>query len=144
VAARRIPAEYEDLFHGSSLAQLVTLRADGSPHLTPVWVDLDEAGRVLVNARADRVKALHMQERPEVAVCVVDERNPYRYVSVTGVVEAVEEEGALRHMDVLARRYLHVRTYPWAAPGERRLLFRIRPRHVLVDDGEVELPEPDL
>ena len=144
MAATQVPPEYADLFHGSSLAQLATLRADGTPHLTPVWVDLDDEGRVLVNARADRVKAAHMRERPEVAVCIVDERNPYRYVSVTGVVEAVEEEGALRHMDVLARRYLRVRTYPWASPGEKRFLFRIRPVRVLVDDGEVDLPEPEL
>ena len=140
----RVPAEYQDLFHGASLAQLATRRPDGSPHLTPVWVDLDDEGRVLVNARADRVKAAHMRERPEVAVCIVDERNPYRYISVTGVVEEVEEEGALRHMDVLARRYLRVRTYPWASAGERRQLFKIRPLRVLVDDGEVDLPEPEL
>lgn len=139
-----MPREYEDLFRGASPAQLATTRPDGMPHLTPVWVDLDGEGRVLVNARADRVKAAHMRKRPEVAVCVVDEHNPYRYVSVAGVVEKIEEEGALRHMDVLARRYLRVRTYPWAAPGERRQLFRIRPVRVLVDDGEVELPEPEL
>jgi PPOX class probable F420-dependent enzyme len=144
VAATQVPPEYVDLFHGSSLAQLATLRADGTLHLTPVWIDLDDDGRVLVNARADRLKAAHMRQRPDVAVCVVDERNPYRYVSVTGVVEAVEEEGTLRHMDVLARRYLRVRTYPWAAPGERRLLFRIRPLRVLVAPGETELPEPEL
>lgn len=142
--ATEIPAEFEHLFHGTSVAQLATLHADGTPHLTPVWVDLDEQGRVLVNARADRVKAAHMCERPQVAVCIVDDRNPYRYISVTGIVEAVEEQGALSHMDVLASRYLRVRTYPWASPGERRLLFRIRPTRVLVDRGVVEPPEPEL
>jgi PPOX class probable F420-dependent enzyme len=144
VAGDRVPPEFEDLFHGESPAQLATLRADGSPHLTPVWVDLDAEGRVLVNARADRLKAAHMRERPEVAVCVIDARNPYRYVSVSGVVEAIEEQGALEHMDVLARRYLRLRRYPWAAPGERRLLFRIRPTRVLFDRGAVELPEPEI
>ena len=61
-----IPTEFEDLFHGNALAQLATLRGDGTPHLTPVWIDL-EGGRVLVNTRADRVKAKHMQQRPDVA-----------------------------------------------------------------------------
>ena len=140
----RIAEQFHDLFKGASLGQLATLRADGTPHLTPVWVDIDADGRVLVNARADRVKSAQMRERPAVAVCVVDAENPYRYVSVTGVVEAVEEEGALEHMDLLARRYLRVRKYPWAAPGERRLLFRIRPTRVIADSGAVCLPEPEL
>ena len=38
----RVPAEFEDLFHGAAVAQLATLRADGTPRLTPVWLDLDE------------------------------------------------------------------------------------------------------
>ena len=38
----RVPAEFEDLFHGVAVAQLATLRADGTPRLTPVWLDLDE------------------------------------------------------------------------------------------------------
>ena len=140
----KIPPEFEDLFRGNALAQLATLRDDGTPHLTPVWVDLDEKGRVLVNARADRLKSRHMQRRPEVAVCIVDPANPYRYVAVTGTVEAAEAKGALDHMDRLAQRYLRVRKYPWARPDEPRLLFRIRPTRVLTDSGVVDLPEPEL
>jgi PPOX class probable F420-dependent enzyme len=98
---------------------------------------------LLVNARADRVKARNMRRRGDVAVSVVDPANPYRYVSVTGVVESVAEEGALTHMDRLARRYLGVRRYPWASPGEQRLLFRVRPTRVHAEGGEVDLPEPD-
>jgi len=144
MAQAAIPAGFEDLFRSNSPAQLATLRRDGTIHLTPVWVDLDGQGRVLVNARADRLKAAHMQERTGVAVCAVDAVNPYRYASVTGVVEAVDQEGALQHMDVLARRYLRVDRYPWASPGERRLLFRIRPTRVLVDSGEADVPEPEF
>jgi PPOX class probable F420-dependent enzyme len=140
--AASIPPGFEDLLRGDALALLATLRGDGAPHLTPIWIDLED-GMLLVNARADRVKALNMRRRGDVAVCVVDPANPYRYVSVTGVVESVDEEGALAHMDRLARRYLRVRRYPWASPGERRLLFRIRPTRVLADSGEVDLPEPD-
>jgi PPOX class probable F420-dependent enzyme len=142
--AAAVPAEFRDLFHGDAVAQLATIRADGTPHLTPVWVDLDAEGRVLVNAKVDRAKAGHMRARGEVAVCIVDPANPYRYVSVSGVVEAIEEEPAMAHMDSLARRYLRVSTYPWAGPGERRQLFRIRPSRVLTDTGVVDLPEPEL
>jgi len=138
-----IPRGFEDLFRGEAVGSLATLRSDGTPHVTPVWVDLED-GMLLVNARADRLKALNMRRRADVAVCVVDPANPYRYVSVTGVVESVSEEKALAHMDRLARRYLRVRTYPWASPGERRLLFHIRPTRVHADRGEVDLPEPEL
>jgi len=139
-----VPASFADLFRGDAVGQLATLRPDGSPHLTPVWVDLDEDGRVLVNARVDRVKAGHLRERGFAAVCVVDPANPYRYVSVTGSVEEVDEEGAMAHMDRLAQRYLRVRRYPWARPGERRQLFKIRPVRVVTDSGEVDLPAAEL
>lgn len=138
-----IPSEFHDLFHGDALAQIATLRRDGTPHLTPIWIDL-EGDHLLVNARADRLKALHMQRRADVAICVVDPVNPYRYITVTGLVESVEEAGALPHMDRLAARYLRVRDYPWAQSGERRLLFRIRPTRVSSDRGDTELPEPEI
>jgi PPOX class probable F420-dependent enzyme len=139
-----VPPGFADLFHGDAVAQLATLRADGTPHLTPVWIDLDADGRVLVNARVDRVKAGHMRTSGRVAVCVVDPANPYRYISVTGVVQEVDEAGAMAHMDVLAQRYLRVRKYPWAGAGERRQLFKIRPIRVVTDSGEVDLPAADL
>lgn len=142
-AAAAIPAELEDLFRGDALAQLATLRPDGTPHLTPIWIDL-EGDRLLVNARADRLKAQHMRRRADVAICIVDPANPYRYVTVTGVVESVDEAGALPHMDRLAARYLRVRNYPWAKPGERRLLFRIRPTRVWSDRGDTDVPDPEF
>lgn len=138
-----IPTEFEDLFHGNALAQLTTLRRDGTPHLTPIWIDLD-GDHLLVNTRADRVKAMHMQQRPDVAVCVVDPADPYRYISVTGVVDSVKEAGAMPHMDRLAARYLRVSRYPWGAPGERRLLFRVRPTRVSFDRGATEVPAPEF
>ena len=138
-----IPSEFEDLFHGAALAQLATLRRDGTPHLTPVWIDL-ENGLLLVNVREDRIKALNMTRRGDVAICVIDPANPHRFVSVTGVVESIDGEGTMAHMDRLAARYLSVRKYPWALAGERRLLFRVRPRRVLFDRGDVEVPAPDL
>ena len=141
--AAAIPPEFEDLFHGSALAQLATLRRDGTPQLTPVWIDLED-GLLLVNVRSDRLKAGNMTRRGDVAICVVDPANAHRFVSVTGVVESVSDEGTMAHMDRLAARYLSVKKYPWAIPGEHRLLFRIRPRTVFVDRGDVQLPPADI
>ena len=138
-----IPKAFHDLLSGDAVAVLATTRTDGTQHLTPVWIDVEE-GLLLVNARQDRLKTAHMRARPQVSVCVVDPRNPYRYLSVTGVVESFGEDGAMSQMDSLARRYLRVRRYPWARPGERRLLFRIRPTRVLADPGDADVPEPEL
>lgn len=95
---------------------------------------------MLVNVRDDRVKAENMKARPIVAVSVLDPVNPYRYLSVTGVVDSATDVGTVEHMDRLAERYLGVSKYPWARDGERRLMFRIRPMRVMTGHGDVKLP----
>ena len=134
-----IPEAFDDLLEGRALAHLATIRPDGRPQLTPVWIDR-EGELLLVNARADRVKTANMLARPAVAISIVDPENPYRYLSIEGIVESAGEEGSLAHMDRLSRRYLGLERYPWAAEGERRVLFRIRPLRVIAEPGEVTIP----
>jgi PPOX class probable F420-dependent enzyme len=105
---------------------------DGSPQVTPVWIDR-EGSFLLVNTAKGRVKSDNMEQRPHVAVEVMDGAQPYRYLSVRGrVVEAIEGERAEAHIDALAQRYLGVDAYPEAnrAPGEKRVIFRIQPTSV--------------
>jgi hypothetical protein len=77
-----------------------------------------------------------MRERPAVAISIVDPRNPYRYLAITGVVVSWSEEGWREHMDKLSRRYMKVETYPWFFAGERRAIFRIAPTRVYFDRGD--------
>jgi PPOX class probable F420-dependent enzyme len=79
----RIPAALIDLLEGGALGHLATVRADGTPHVTPLWIDHD-GDTVLVNVRVDRVKAANMRERPPVAISIVDPKNPYRYLAIIG------------------------------------------------------------
>jgi PPOX class probable F420-dependent enzyme len=130
----RIPAEFLDLLEGDALAHLATLRADGSPHVTPVWID-HQGDTLLVDVRIDRVKAANMRARPAVAVSIADPRNPLRFIAITGRVVSWSEEGWPQHMDALSRRYLKVERYPWSQPGERREIFRIEPIRVHSDSG---------
>jgi PPOX class probable F420-dependent enzyme len=139
-APATIPPHLLDLLEGQALAHLATVRADGTPQVTPVWIDHDGQD-LLVNSRLDRVKARHMQERPAVAVSVADPENPYRYLCVRGEVVGWTEDGWREHMDRLARRYQRIAKYPWSFPGERRAIFRIRPRHVFYEDGDAEIPD---
>jgi PPOX class probable F420-dependent enzyme len=75
--AAHIPAAVMDLLETDALGHLATVRANGTPHVTPLWVDHD-GDTVLVNVRLDRVKAANMRERPAVAISIVDPRNPFR------------------------------------------------------------------
>jgi len=98
-------------------------------------------GPVLVNVRVDRVKAANMRARPAVALSVVDPRNPYRYLAITGRVVSWSEDGWRAPMDALSRRYLKVALYPWSFPGERRAIFRIEVTHTYSETGEAEEAE---
>lgn len=134
-ASAGIPAALMDLLESDALGHLATVRANGTPHVTPLWVDHD-GDAVLVNVRLDRVKAANMRERPDVAISVVDPRNPYRYLAITGRVVSWSEDGWREHMDRLARRYMKVDRYPWFFAGEQRAIFRIVPTHVYYEMGD--------
>jgi PPOX class probable F420-dependent enzyme len=130
-----IPPALIDLLEGDALGHLATLRANGTPHVTPLWIDHD-GDAVLVNVRLDRVKAANMRERPDVAVSIVDPRNPYRYLAITGRVVSWSEDGWREHMNKLARRYMNKDTYPWFFEGEQRAIFRIVPANVYFEMGD--------
>jgi PPOX class probable F420-dependent enzyme len=117
------------LLLGRNWGSLVDLRADGSPHATPVWVDYD-GEHVLVNSAYGRCKVRNIQRDPRVALVVLPSDNQQSgYVSVSGTAELVDE-GADEHIDKLAKKYLGVDEYPFRAPGEKRVIIRITPEHV--------------
>ncbi|MGH7420154.1 MAG: TIGR03618 family F420-dependent PPOX class oxidoreductase [Candidatus Rokuibacteriota bacterium] len=130
-----IPAEFLDLFHKATFAHLATLMPDGTPQVTPVWVDYD--GRhILINSAAGRRKDLNMAERRHVAVEITDPDNPNRYLAVRGPVVEIQEAGADAHLDRLARRYLGRDRYPdsYRFPGEVRRIYKITPEKVTTWD----------
>jgi PPOX class probable F420-dependent enzyme len=99
------------------------LRPDGSPHSTPVWVDVDEAG-VSFNTAHGRAKPTYIARDGRVALTVVDPEDPYRWLSVSGTA-ALVDDGADDQIDRLAKKYIGKDTYPFRAPGERRVTVRI-------------------
>ena len=113
-----------------NLAHLATLMPDGSPQVTPVWVDL--AGeRVLINTAGGRVKERNMRRDPRVAISIVSSSDPYDRVSICGrVVEIRDGDEADRHIDKLAKKYLGVDTYPNHRPEEHRVIVEIEPESV--------------
>ena len=125
-----IPDAFRDLIEQKvAFANLATVMPDGSPQVTPVWFDF--AGDTLrVNTAKGRVKARNMQEGAPVALAIMDPDNPYRYVQVRGRVLRQSEQGAEAHIDSLAKKYLGQDKYPYAQPGEVRVLVEIEPTSV--------------
>jgi PPOX class probable F420-dependent enzyme len=121
-----IPEKYRDLFDKRAFASLGTLMPDGSPQVTPVWVDYDGA-HVLVNSARGRVKDRNMKRNPRVSLAIVDPENPYRYLEVRGRVVEITEDGADQHIDRMAKKYLGQDKYPYRQPGEVRVLYKIAP-----------------
>ena len=104
------------------------LRPDGSPHSTVVWVDVVD-GRVEFNTAVGRAKERYLRSDPRVSLTVVDPQDSYRWVSVSGRVELVED-GADAQIDRLAKKYIGKDEYPWRTPEERRITARITPDRV--------------
>src|SRR6056297_2594481 len=107
-----IPEEFHDLFERETFANFATLMPKGTPQVTPVWIDRDDSDHLLVNTARGRQKEKNVERDPSVGLCVMDPDDPYRYVSVRGEVVEVTEEGAVEHIDELARRYMGVEEYP--------------------------------
>ena len=125
-----IPEKYQDLMsQKKAFAMLATSMPDGSPQVTPVWFDFD-GGILRVNTAKGRVKARNMTTGAPVALAIVDPDNPYRYVQIRGHVGTVTENGADAHIDRLAKKYLGEDKYPYAQPGEVRIMVEIEPKSV--------------
>jgi PPOX class probable F420-dependent enzyme len=124
-----IPDKYKDLFEKKAFASLATVGADGTPQVTPVWVDYDGT-HVRFNTAKGRVKQRNLDRNPKVALAIQDPENPYRYLQVRGRVAEKTEAGADAHIDALAKKYLGQDRYPYRQPGEVRVMFKIAPEHV--------------
>lgn len=120
------------LLQEPQLAQFATVMTDGSPQITPVWVDVEPDGsHILINTAEGRLKTRNIDRNPHVAVSVVDAQNAWRYVVVRGTVVEQQHEGADDHIDRMAQKYLGKETYPFRNSEETRVILRIKPHHVL-------------
>ena len=124
--AATIPEKFLDLFQKKAFANLATLMPDGSPQVTPVWVDFD-GNHVIINSARGRQKDKNMQRNAKVALSILDPDNPYRYLEIRGKVDAITEQGADAHIDKMAKKYMGKDTYPYRRPEEVRVLYKILP-----------------
>jgi PPOX class probable F420-dependent enzyme len=124
-----IPENYLDLITSKkAFAHLGTLMPDGSPQVTPVWLDM-EGDLIRVNSAKGRQKDHNMRRDPRVSLCLMDPENPYRYVELRGRVVEITEEGADAHIDSLGFKYLGAKSYPFRKEGEVRVIYKIKIEH---------------
>jgi PPOX class probable F420-dependent enzyme len=118
-----------DLLQAKNFAQVATLRADGSVHVAPVWVDVQD-GRPVLNSAEGRAWPRNLERDPRVTVTVQNLENPYEYVTIRGRVSERTHDGADEHIDAMAKKYLGQDSYPFRQPGEQRVIIRVEPEHV--------------
>ncbi len=119
------------LFENKNFAFVATSMKDGSPQITPTWVDI-EGSLILINTALGRLKQKNLKRDPRIAVAVADNNNPYEMVTVRGeVVEQVTGEAAKTHIDKLAKKYIDKDKYPGRAPGKKRVLLKIKPIKII-------------
>ena len=122
----KLNEQQAQLLLDKNLAVVATIRPDGTPQVTPTWVDWD-GEHVLINTAEGRWKPKYLRRDPRVSVFVLDPGNPYNWVSVTGKAE-LTHEGAEEHIHKLSHKY---RGEDYDAPKDpQRILVRVTPERV--------------
>ena len=124
----KLTAEHQEFLRHPYFGVVTTLREDGSPHNTVVWVDVDEDA-VIFNTAEGRAKPEHLRKDARAALTVVDPQDGFKWISVSGPAE-LSQDGADAQIDKLAKKYLGVDEYPYRSADEQRVTVRITPEHV--------------
>jgi PPOX class probable F420-dependent enzyme len=123
----RLGDEERALFKGRNFGHVATVMPDGSPHVSAIWIDVEDGtDLIVVNTALGRVKTRNMQRDPRVAISVVDSDDPYTMVAIRGRVVEETRDGAEDHIDFLSRKY---DGHDYTRHGDR-VLFKIAATHV--------------
>ena len=76
--------------------KLAIVRADGSPHVTPIWVDLD-GGTLVFTTYLESIKGKAITRDGRVSVCLDDERPPFAFVTISGRAEIQDDPEQVRY-----------------------------------------------
>jgi PPOX class probable F420-dependent enzyme len=119
-------------FKDRNFAFISTVNRDGSPQVTPTWIDIDEEhGLIIINTAVGRLKQRNLSRDPRVSISMIDAKdNPYSMVTIKGKVIEQTKNGANEHIDKLAKRYLNTDSYPAHSPHVTRIIVKIKPEKV--------------
>ena len=119
------------LFQEKNLVYIATIMKDGSPQVSPVWADYAD-GYIQVNTAEGRIKHKNVLRDPRVALSVVSKDNFLEMTSIRGKVEQIISDLDYKHANKLTQQYLSRPHYPFKQPGEKRIIFKIKPERVFI------------
>ena len=101
-AARITDRRIREIFERKNFAFLSSLMKDGSPHVTPTWVDIED-DNILINTALGRIKQMNITRDPRIALSIIDQDNQYEMVTVRGkMIEQINGDLTEKHIDKLA------------------------------------------
>ena len=104
-----------------NFAHLATLMPDGSPNITPIWIDL-RGDQIVITTGESTLKARNLRRDPRLAISVVDFHNPYEEVQIRGRVVEFRDDSNFEFIDHTSRKYTG-KEFPWRDPKGRVALF---------------------
>ena len=123
---KQLTNQQKKFFEDKNFAFVATLDKDGSPQVTPTWVDTDGT-HILINASNTRRKIKNVLRDPRVAVALVDQEDPYSWIVVQGKVISHENgREAEEHQDKLSKKYTGEK-FTNTIPDSKRVLLKILP-----------------
>lgn len=119
-----LPDSVKELLRKKTFVHFATLMKDGSPQVSPVWVDVD-GDIIVINSAEGRLKDRNVRRDARVALSATDPDNPYKAVMIRGRVAEITTDGADAHIDAMAKKYMGVDEYPLRSDTEVRVIYRI-------------------
>ena len=129
MALNKLTPKQLALIEGKNFAHVATINKDGSPQVSPVWIEHDGT-HIIINSEEKRLKVRNVKRDPRVAISIADAANPYHYIQVKGRVVEVTREGGFEGIDRLSMKYSGNPKYPGNAPGDVRVQIKIEPASV--------------
>jgi PPOX class probable F420-dependent enzyme len=121
---RALPPKVKELLQKPVFVHFATTMDDGSPQVSPVWVDV-EGDAILINSAEGRLKDRNVRSNKRDALSATDPQNPYQAIMIRGRVVEITNDGADAHIDKMAKKYMGKDTYPFRSPTEKRVIYKI-------------------
>lgn len=119
-----LPDKVKTMLQKPVFVHFATLTKDGSPHVAPVWVDVD-GDTILINSAVGRFKDKNVRADARVALSCTDPTNSYQAIMIRGRVKEITTEGAEEHIDKMAKKYMGKDVYPNHSAAEPRVIYKI-------------------
>lgn len=121
--------EARDFIRAQHRAVLATLRADGTPQLSPVLAVVDDDGHVLISTRQTAYKVRNLRRDPRAWLCVLPDGFFGQWIQVEGTATIVglpeAMDGLVDYYRLASGEHPDWADYRAAMQREQRVLLRL-------------------